>query len=115
MAGPRRSPATGNPEGSRHDGLIFASRTGLILASASETEIPETIPDAFTPDFFRNKGKTQQWSAFVSDLSAESPTLETVVSELATFICCATIRVRKRVNQDEKILVGRFSRFLSSI
>jgi integrase len=52
MAGPRRSTATGNPEGSRHDGLIFASRTGLILASASETEIPETIPDAFTPDFF---------------------------------------------------------------
>jgi Resolvase, N terminal domain len=29
--------------------------------------------------------------------------------------CRATIRVRKRVNQDEKILVGQFSRFLPSI
>jgi predicted nucleotidyltransferase component of viral defense system len=67
----------------------FDTRLAQAIAATfrrRQTEIPETIPDAFTPDFFRNKGKIQQWSAFVRDLSAESPTLETVVSELATFI-----------------------------
>ena len=50
------------------------------------TEIPQTLPDAFTPAFFRNEGKTQQWAAFVRDLSASTPPLETVASELAAFI-----------------------------
>jgi predicted nucleotidyltransferase component of viral defense system len=67
----------------------FDTRLARAIAATfhrRQTEIPETLPDAFTPGFFRNQGKIQQWSAFVRDLSAESPTLETVVSELATFI-----------------------------
>lgn len=50
------------------------------------TEIPQTLPDAFTPAFFRNEGKMQQWAAFIRDLSASTPPLETVASELAAFI-----------------------------
>jgi hypothetical protein len=50
------------------------------------TEIPQNPPDAFTPEFFRNGSKLQQWSAFIRDLSAETPPFETVVSELAAFI-----------------------------
>ncbi len=67
----------------------FDTRLARAIAATfrrRQTEITETIPDAFTPGFFRNQGKIQQWSAFVHDLSAESPTLETVVSKLATFI-----------------------------
>ena len=30
-------------------------------------------PDAFTPEFFRDESKLQQWSAFVRDLSAQIP------------------------------------------
>jgi predicted nucleotidyltransferase component of viral defense system len=68
---------------------IFDSRLARAIAATfqrRQTEIPETLPDAFTPGFFRNQGKIQQWSAFVHDLSAESLTLETVASEVATFI-----------------------------
>jgi hypothetical protein len=36
-----------------------------------QTAIPEAPPDAFTPEFFRDEGKLQQWSAFVRDLSAQ--------------------------------------------
>jgi predicted nucleotidyltransferase component of viral defense system len=50
------------------------------------TEIPQRQPDAFTPQFFRDGNKVQQWSAFIHDLSAETPPFETVVSELADFI-----------------------------
>jgi predicted nucleotidyltransferase component of viral defense system len=50
------------------------------------TNIPEALPDAFTPAFFRDPSKLQQWTAFVRDLSAEPPSFETVVSELAIFI-----------------------------
>lgn len=50
------------------------------------TNIPEALPDAFTPAFFRDASKLQQWTAFVRDLSAEPPSFETVVSELALFI-----------------------------
>ena len=67
----------------------FDTRLARAIAATfhrRRTEIPEMLPDAFTPGFFRDQGKIQQWSAFVRDLSAESPALETVVSELATFI-----------------------------
>jgi predicted nucleotidyltransferase component of viral defense system len=67
----------------------FDTRLAQAIAATfrrRQTEIPESLPDAFMPEFFRNQGKIQQWSAFVHDLSAESPALETVVSELATFI-----------------------------
>lgn len=50
------------------------------------TEIPQKEPDAFTPEFFRDGSKLQQWSAFIRELSAETPPFETVVSELAAFI-----------------------------
>jgi predicted nucleotidyltransferase component of viral defense system len=67
----------------------FDTRLAQAIAATfrrRQTEIPEKLPDAFTPEFFRNQRKVQQWSAFVRDLSAEIPTLETVVFELATFI-----------------------------
>jgi predicted nucleotidyltransferase component of viral defense system len=50
------------------------------------TDIPNGLPDAFTPDFFREPAKLQQWSAFVRDLTTEPPSLETVLSEVAAFI-----------------------------
>lgn len=50
------------------------------------TEIPQTLPDAFTPEFFRDEGKLAQWSAFVRDLTAERPPFETVIRELAAFL-----------------------------
>jgi hypothetical protein len=59
-----------------------------------QTAIPNALPDAFTSAFFRNEGKLQQWSAFVRDLSAETPPFETIVSELAAFIDPATAQAR---------------------
>lgn len=50
------------------------------------TEIPKELSEAFTPQFFRDPVKMQQWAAFIRDLSAEIPPFETVVSELAAFI-----------------------------
>lgn len=50
------------------------------------TEIPQALPDAFTPEFFRDPSKLQQWTVFVRDLLGEPPSFETVVSELAAFI-----------------------------
>lgn len=50
------------------------------------TEIPQALPDAFTPEFFRDPSKLQQWAAFVRDLAGEQPSFETVVSELAAFM-----------------------------
>jgi hypothetical protein len=50
------------------------------------TEIPQSLPDAFTPEFFRDPNKLQQWTAFVRDLAAEPPSFETVVSEVAILI-----------------------------
>lgn len=50
------------------------------------TDIPRVLPDAFTPDFFRDPSKLQQWTAFIRDLSGEPPSFETVVSALAAFI-----------------------------
>jgi predicted nucleotidyltransferase component of viral defense system len=60
------------------------------------TEIPDALPDAFAPEFFRNTGKLQQWSAFVRDLSAETPSLETVVSDLAAFLGPIADEARRR-------------------
>lgn len=59
-----------------------------------QTEIPVTIPDAFTPEFFRDAGKLQQWSAFVRDLSVESPSLDAVIVDISKFIEPATIEAR---------------------
>lgn len=50
------------------------------------TEMPQSVPDALTREFFRDPSKLQQWTAFVRDLSSEPPSFETVVSELAAFL-----------------------------
>lgn len=42
-------------------------------------------PDAFTPAFFRDASKLQQWAAFVRELSVQPPSFQTVVTELAVF------------------------------
>jgi hypothetical protein len=46
------------------------------------------------PEFFRDEGKLQQWSAFVRNLSEQIPPFETVISELAAFFAPATIEAR---------------------
>jgi predicted nucleotidyltransferase component of viral defense system len=69
------------------------------------TEIPQTLPDAFTPEFFRDPAKVQQWSAFIRDLSAEVPKFETVVSELGAFVLPFANEARAmllRAQQDER-------------
>lgn len=60
------------------------------------TDVPDTLPDAFTPEFFRNASKLQQWSALVRDLSAEIPSLEIVVSDLAAFLGPLAAEARRR-------------------
>lgn len=59
-----------------------------------QTPIPGELPDAFTPAFFRNEGKLQQWSAFVRDLSSEIPPFERIIAELAAFIDPASAQAR---------------------
>jgi predicted nucleotidyltransferase component of viral defense system len=59
-----------------------------------QTAIPEVPPDAFTPEFFRDAGKVQQWSAFVRDLSTETPSLDSVIADISEFIEPATIEAR---------------------
>jgi predicted nucleotidyltransferase component of viral defense system len=61
-----------------------------------ETEVPATLPDAFTTEFSRNTSKQQQWSAFVRDLSAETPSLEKVISDLAAFMHPIATAARRR-------------------
>src|SRR5271170_4604434 len=65
-----------------------------------QTAIPETPPDAFTPEFFRDEGKLRQWSAFVRDLSAPIPPFETVISELAAFIDPVTVETRALLQKE---------------
>ena len=65
-----------------------------------QTAIPEAPPDAFTPEFFRDEGKLQQWSAFVRDLSMQIPPFETVISELAAFIAPVTAEARALLQKE---------------
>ena len=60
-----------------------------------QTDIPVALPDAFTPEFFRDANKLQQWSAFVRDLSAEIPSLDIVIADISKFIGRATAEARK--------------------
>jgi predicted nucleotidyltransferase component of viral defense system len=60
-----------------------------------QTDIPVELPDAFTPEFFRDIGKLQQWSAFVRDLSTEIPSLDIVITDISNFIGPATAEARK--------------------
>jgi hypothetical protein len=55
---------------------------------------------AFTPEFFRDESKMQQWSAFVRDLSAQIPPFETVISELAAFIAPVTVAARAQLRKE---------------
>lgn len=65
------------------------------------TAIPE-IPldvDAFKPEFFHDRGKLQQWSAFTRDLSAQAPSFESVILELIDFISPAASRARIQISK----------------
>ena len=73
-----------------------------------QTAIPEAPPDAFTPEFFRDEGKLQQWAAFVRDLSAQIPPFETVISELAAFIGPVAVEARALL-QKERHGLGVFA------
>lgn len=50
------------------------------------TAIPEEVPDALTSTFSTDATKQRQWAAFVRDLAADLPSLETIVNELAVFL-----------------------------
>jgi len=50
------------------------------------TAIPEEVPDALTAAFATNATKQRQWAAFVRDLAADVPSLETIVNDLAVFL-----------------------------
>jgi len=65
-----------------------------------QTAIAEAPPDAFTPEFFRDEGKLQQWSVFVRDLSAQIPPFDTVISELAAFIAPVTVEARTLLRKE---------------
>lgn len=56
------------------------------------TDVPRALPDAFTPTFFRDPSKLQQWTAFVRDLSTEPPSFEMVVTEIAAFISSFVVK-----------------------
>lgn len=62
--------------------------TQAIAATFSRrgTDIPEALPDAFTPEFFRDPNKLQQWTAFTRDLSTTAPPFEQAVLDVAAFI-----------------------------
>lgn len=51
-----------------------------------KTPIPAEVPDSLTSAFSGDVAKVQQWNSFVSDLSVQPGTLETVVSDLAAFL-----------------------------
>ena len=50
-----------------------------------ETEIPDELPLALTPEFFRNDDKQKQWTAFAKKLDLKI-TLEETVQTIAGFI-----------------------------
>ena len=49
------------------------------------TAIPEEVPDALTPAFAADATKQRQCTAFVRDLAAAVPSLETIVNDLGVF------------------------------
>jgi hypothetical protein len=50
------------------------------------TTIPISAPVALTQEFANDAGKQQQWAAFTRDLTADIPSLEQVVTDLAIFL-----------------------------
>lgn len=51
-----------------------------------ETSIPDSLPDALTPEFASDENKRRQWAAFVRDLAKDAPSLETVTFEIAALL-----------------------------
>lgn len=51
-----------------------------------ETDIPDRLPDALTPDFGADPAKVQQWEAFKRDLGADPGSLGEVCAALASFL-----------------------------
>ena len=60
------------------------------------TAIPEEVPDALTAAFATNATKQRQWAAFVRDLAADVPTLESIVTDLADFLMPYAQQARHR-------------------
>jgi hypothetical protein len=50
------------------------------------TAIPEDTSDALTPSFASDAIRQRQWAAFVRDLVADVPSLETIAKDLAAFL-----------------------------
>ncbi len=60
------------------------------------TEIPEEVPDVLTSTFSTDATKQRQWAAFVRDLAADPPSLETIVNDLAGFLMPYTQQARQQ-------------------
>jgi predicted nucleotidyltransferase component of viral defense system len=60
------------------------------------TVIPEEVPDALTATFATDATKQRQWAAFVRDLAADVPALETIVTDLADFLMPYAQQARHR-------------------
>lgn len=60
------------------------------------TAIPEEVPDALTAAFSTDATKQRQWAAFVRDLAADLPALETIVIDLADFLMPYAQQARHR-------------------
>jgi len=60
------------------------------------TPIPEELPDALSPVFAADVTKQRQWTAFVRDLDTGTPSLETIVSDLAGFLMPYAQQARHR-------------------
>ena len=69
--------------------VFDAERQSRAIAATFErrgTAIPEDLPDALTTAFSTDATKQRQWEAFARDLSAEVPSLEAIVTDLAGFL-----------------------------
>jgi predicted nucleotidyltransferase component of viral defense system len=69
--------------------VFDAERLSRAIAATFErrgTAIPEGLPDALTTAFSTDATKQGQWEAFARDLSAEVPSLEVIVADLAGFL-----------------------------
>lgn len=72
------------------DGVIFDVDTLQVEL------IPEEVPDALTAAFAADATKQRQWAAFVRDLAADAPALETIVTDLADFLMPYAQQARHR-------------------
>jgi len=69
--------------------VFDAERLSRAIAATFErrgTAIPGDLPDALTTAFSTDVTKQRQWEAFARDLSAEMPSLEVIVADLAGFL-----------------------------